>query len=31
MRARRHPLAAGGLLPPFIGQGEAAYNRATLF
>jgi hypothetical protein len=25
------PPAAGGPPPPFIGQGEAVYNRATLF
>jgi hypothetical protein len=25
------PPAGGGLPPPFIGQGEAVYNRAALF
>jgi hypothetical protein len=29
--AHRRPPAAGGLPPPFIGQGEAVYNRAAQF
>jgi hypothetical protein len=29
--AIRRPPAAGGPPPPFIGQGEAVYNRAAQF